>query len=874
MRSIVRTALRAAVAVAVAGAFAGTLALGVRGRPLPAQASGLTPSLSLMWEQHIADGGSGSYVNNSSPNVAELTGGPAVVVGDSSGHVYAYHLATGSVVPGWPKDVGAPVTSTPSVVTAASGTTADTVLVGTGNFASACTGGYQWLYPDGSQFLVSASNPSYDTTCAANGVQASMSVGTLQGQTATVAGSLGQETYAMNATDRAVLPGFPWFQADTEFGTPVIGHVVGTSANQIVEGGASTAGVGYGQTYTNGGHIRILTASGGLVCEDTTNEAIDSSPAAGPFLAGGATGIVAGTGPTYPSASQRDEVIAVNASCQQVWADKLTGTTGFAGPALADVLGNGQLQVVVTTRKGGVYALDGATGAVVWHTQLRYQILGSPVTMALGTGHQDVVVASAAGFDILTGTDGALAVGTVMATTSFENSPLVTKDANGTIGITVVGHQASGSVVYHYEVATSSAARVDAAGTWPQFHHDPQLSGDASTPILDAALPFATYTRIYGQTADATAAAELEHQFPAGSCPGTPGNRPVVLATDATYADALSSAYLARTLGTGTLLTPQASLSAASLAALSAEGITKVYVVGGSLAVSTAVVHELTSTDATACGGGALPGTTHIEVTRIFGATEYGTAQRIAETPPVTDIGLASFTGAYAGSNTSGGTGRYNTTGGLGSAAPPGGAVRTAVVATGAGFQDAESASTLAYAEQFPILLTTPSSLSPQVTSALVALGIEQVIVMGGQFAVSNSVVSALEHQGVAVLRVAGTTYSATSAELASFETTSASGGEGLGWAGTGSLTVARGTFFTDGLAGAVVAADGPAASAPTPLLLTLDPNTAGTALDAFLATAGRTGIGGQQVTRLTVLGGAFAVTQYAIDTMGAALAS
>ncbi|MGH8979550.1 MAG: cell wall-binding repeat-containing protein, partial [Acidimicrobiales bacterium] len=866
----------AALAAALAAGLVGAVALGAPSAFLHAQAQTQagagTPSLALVWQQHITDGGGSTAINSSSPNEADLTGGPSVVVGDSSDHVYAYHLATGSSVPGWPKNVGAPVTSTPSVVATTAGSTVDTVLVGTGNFANGCVGGYQWIYPDGAQQLVQATNPPYDTSCAHNGVQASMPVGTLQGQTATVAGSLGQETYAMNATSRAVLGGFPWFQADTEYATPAIGHLEGTGANQIVEGGASTAGVGYGETYTDGGHVRILSATGSLLCEDNTNEAISSSPAVGPFLAGGATGIVAGTGATYPSAAQRDEVIALNARCGQVWADKLAGTTGFAGPALADVLGNGQLQVVVTTRTGGVYALDGSSGAVLWHSQLAHGIAGSPVTMALGTGHEDVVVASVAGFDILTGVDGALLVRTVATTTSFQDSPLVTEDADGTIGITVAGHEASGSVVSHYEVKASNGVRVDGADTWPQFHHDPQVTGDVTTPIEAPAPEFTAYTRIDGQTADATAAAELEHQFPSGSCPGSPGSRPVVLATDATYADALASAYLARTLGTGTLLTPPGSLSSPTLAALRAEGVTKVFVVGGPLAVSTAVVRELESTDATACGGGALGVATPVEVSRISGATQYDTAERIAETPPAADVGTAAFAGAYDGTNAAGGTGRDNDTAGLGSAAPGATALSTAIVATGEGFEDAESASTLAYAERFPILLTTPAALSAQTAAALEDLGIEQVVVMGGPFAVSDAVVASLERLGLAVLRVAGQTASGTSVELASFEIAPSVGAAGLGWAGTGSVAVARGDGFSDGLAGAVVAGDGPGGAAPEPLVLTLDPTTAGTALVTFFESAGRTGIGGKSVVHLTVLGGPDALTQSVVNTLGEAL--
>ncbi|MDA8073269.1 MAG: cell wall-binding repeat-containing protein [Actinomycetota bacterium] len=381
-------------------------------------------------------------------------------------------------------------------------------------------------------------------------------------------------------------------------------------------------------------------------------------------------------------------------------------------------------------------------------------------------------------------------------------------------------------------------------------------------------------TRIFGATADATAAAELEHQFPAatGQCPGTTGTRPVVLATDAAYPDALASAYLARDLGTGTLLTPPASLSPAALGAIAEEGITRVVVVGGPLAVTTAVVDRLQSTPADTCGGAAtLPGPVDIEVTRVAGATQYGTAAKIAETVPATQVGEASFPGAYAGTNGSGGEGRYNDTAGVASAAPSSPtALPTAIVATGRGLEDAQAASAMAYAQRFPILLTTSAALSSEVTSAIDTLGIRQVIVVGGPLAVSSDVVTSLEGLGVSVLRIAGQTCSGTSVELARFETAGA--GDGLGWTGTGALTVARGNGFTDGLAGAVVAADGPSAAAPEPLVLTVGPTSVGTALAAFLRTAGTTGIGGVRVTRFTILGGPLAITQTTANAMGSDL--
>ncbi len=417
-----------------------------------------------------------------SPSIATLGRGAAVVFGDRSGDVYALNLATGDTLPGWPKDVGAPVTSTPSVLKRP-GVAHDTVLVGTGNAAEPCAGGYQWLLPTGAQVLVQAPNPSTDHACRADGVFAGIAIGTLGGVTAAVAGSLGQDTYAMNATTRAILRGFPWFQADSNFATPSIADVKGDGVNQIIEGGAQTAGLADHKKYTNGGHIRILSATGRLLCEDTTDESVNSSPAVGKFLADSAVGIVAGTGPTFPTASLHDEVIAVDADCNLVWAHKLSGTTGYESPALADVLGNGALQVLVTTHSGGVYALNGVNGATLWHAQLRHDIFGSPVTAELGTDHQVVVVATIDGFDVLTGKNGRVLDATVIRTTAFQNAPLVTKDPNGSIGITVVGYQLRDSVATHFEIDASDDD-VDAPGTWPQFHHDAQLTGNASAPIV------------------------------------------------------------------------------------------------------------------------------------------------------------------------------------------------------------------------------------------------------------------------------------------------------------------------------------------------------------------------------------------------------
>ncbi len=396
------------------------------------------------------------------------------------------------------------------------------------------------------------------------------------------------------------------------------------------------------------------------------------------------------------------------------------------------------------------------------------------------------------------------------------------------------------------------------------------------SPVPPPPSPRVSVRRIYGPTADATAAAELASVYPPGQvCPGTASTRPVVLATDATFPDALSSAYLAEHLSTGTLLTPSSSLSGVTTEALRNDGITHVYVVGGPLAISTSVVTALKALPAYDCGGRMRTGA-DLSVTRIFGETEYATAQDIATFLGAGAVGTVDLQGAYGKTNATGGVGLYNMTAGNGSLAASGpGALRTAIVATGTGFQDAESAATLSYAGHFPLLLTTPSALSPEAATAIKVLGITQVVVMGGPFAVSDAVVTSLESLGVSVLRVGGATDTQSAIELAQMELASAGNHLGTGWAPTDGVTVARGDFYSDGLAGAVVAAHGGATGhSPEPMLLTEDPTVPGNPLLGFLAQAGASGIDhdSHRVTSLTVLGGPEAVTPAAVSSMEAAL--
>jgi putative cell wall-binding protein len=400
--------------------------------------------------------------------------------------------------------------------------------------------------------------------------------------------------------------------------------------------------------------------------------------------------------------------------------------------------------------------------------------------------------------------------------------------------------------------------------------------------------------QVYGETAAATAVAEMEHVFTTrgGNCPKAPTStfttaflgrteRPVVLATSKTFPDALASQYLSGRLGTGTLLATPTSLPSVTAGALRAEGISHVYVVGGPLAVDTTVVTQIQTMPVYRCGGNGLAHnftnqTGFIQVTRISGPTAYDTAQAIAQYLPANHVGFLKMSAAYAGGPK--GHGAYNDTTGSASAKPSAsGFLRTAVLAAGTEFQDAEAASAVAYRTAIPILLTTPGALSSQAATAIVNLHIQQIIVMGGPLAVTNTVeakVAAMTVTGrlVSVLRVAGKTYGETAVELAKFEVADSTVTLGPDWE-VGTLAVTRGNGFTDGVAGAVLEHGG-----SFPILLTQNPTTVGTALATFLKLAGagyetETTGSVEDADTLIILGGPLAVTPTIISQMETDLA-
>ena len=239
-----------------------------------------------------------------------------------------------------------------------------------------------------------------------------------------------------------------------------------------------------------------------------------------------------------------------------------------------------------------------------------------------------------------------------------------------------------------------------------------------------------SFTRIAGPDRFTTASDLAVAAFPGGAATA-------LIATGFNFPDALAGNYLAGQDNAPILLVNvSGAVPAPTLSALQTLKTSKVIILGGTSAVGADVASELAATTSTASGGG------NITVTRIAGAARDDTAQAVNTAPGAAAVG--SFGGK-----------------------------KTAFLARDDTFPDALGAGPVAFAEHFPIILTPPTALSSQAMATISALGIQQVLILGGTAAISTGVEQAANAAGAATLaRFAGTNRSDTSKQLADYAIT------------------------------------------------------------------------------------------------------
>jgi hypothetical protein len=465
------------------------------------------------------------HVEQSSPEIATLdASGPSIVVGTrDTGQVYALHLSDGQEVSGWPVATGSAVDSSPTAIPDGSGR--DDVVVDSGDVVNLPPvsldidhGAVQEIAPGGETLWKRGLGDQFDPTFGADpAVYASPVVAdtTGSGQPSIVSAGVSLSQYSLQAATGATEVGWPRKTADSTFSTAAVSDLFGGRDPVIVAGSDSSAGPGALDDW-NGGVVRAETGSGQVLWTYRSNEVVTSSPAVGD-LDGTGNKVVFGHGRYWSDreyAPDATAVTALNSNGTLDWQDQLSGYTP-ASPALADLTGNGQLDVVEPTwtadhsqTGGSVYAIE-PDGHVLWGpaglwtgdsaANAAEVIYGGVATANFGEGYQDVVAASGTGWNILDGRTGEsiLPNGPLsgvdvnwdghQAELAMQNTPLVTPDPSGDgLDIVLAGtYAASGDsrgfvAVYQVTSAPSSVG----VGAWPMFHHDQQHTGSAQQPAL------------------------------------------------------------------------------------------------------------------------------------------------------------------------------------------------------------------------------------------------------------------------------------------------------------------------------------------------------------------------------------------------------
>ena len=136
------------------------------------------------------------------------------------------------------------------------------------------------------------------------------------------------------------------------------------------------------------GTLTCLDGSGSVVWQTTELVNISSTPALADLDGNGTIELIQG--------DQRETLGAFDALTGEVlWKTKVDGKV--SGPSVADLDGDGQLDIVISTGNGMVYALN-AEGEVTWEFAMgghaRYWEISCPVVFQTSTGQMRIAVAS------------------------------------------------------------------------------------------------------------------------------------------------------------------------------------------------------------------------------------------------------------------------------------------------------------------------------------------------------------------------------------------------------------------------------------------------------------------------------------------------
>jgi len=462
----------------------------------PARAG--TTALPHRWDVSAA-----GWNRSSSPTIADLFGNGSneIVYGSQDGWVHVRD-GNGNELPGWPQPAviqggATAVDSSPAVADLDNnGQKEIIVTVGStwvphqhgGLIVFNANGTVRWSYKADDRMNIWTNTPSPDGY--ADGMYSSPAVADVDGDgyPEIVAGGFDQEIHVFNRFGQQYLRNDPFWAYDTVWSSPAVFDVHGTGTADIFVGSDQSPGSPLNWA---GGVVRDLTVQNGQLVERWhrfIGDVVTSSPVIGDIDGSGRVAVVVGSGDFYhnPDGRKVFAFYADDGSTVPGW-PQATGGTTIGTPALADLEGNGHLDVIEGSGDGGVYAWRG-NGSLLWRASLSWlNQPGGPIRAGAivadvnGDGRQDVIVGNDGELYGLDGRTGA-EIKTFDILWSYEASAAVGNFGAAGWQLIGAGFNTPNHTWHLFSVPLPAQSQPPG---WPMFHHDATHSGSAEpSPTL------------------------------------------------------------------------------------------------------------------------------------------------------------------------------------------------------------------------------------------------------------------------------------------------------------------------------------------------------------------------------------------------------